>query len=154
MTFLGFGDRWIVSLYLKNDCMIWALQLYLSLKLFYISHQLLLVREFASDLCVHFTFCCFYHFVVCLHWPRCSVYLLPLYTAPSARWSSMRNYRFVRIIACLEGHCSTKPCLYISGLIGDIIKWCYRKLNATRSGAPNVNFRKISVRKTIWDLEF
>ena len=26
--------------------------------------------------------------------------------------------------------------------------------NVSNSGAPNVNFRKISVRKTIWDLEF
>ena len=26
--------------------------------------------------------------------------------------------------------------------------------NSYKSGAPNVNFRKISVRKTIWDLEF
>ena len=29
-----------------------------------------------------------------------------------------------------------------------------KKLNGSTSGAPNVNFRKISVRKTIWDLEF
>ena len=29
-----------------------------------------------------------------------------------------------------------------------------RRLSAIQSRAPNVNFRKISVRKTIWDLEF
>ena len=28
------------------------------------------------------------------------------------------------------------------------------KNNQAKSGAPNDNFRKISVRKTIWDLEF
>lgn len=53
MTFLGFGGRGIVSPYLKNDCMIWALKLYLSLKRFYISHQLLHVMEFTSDLRVN-----------------------------------------------------------------------------------------------------
>ena len=29
-----------------------------------------------------------------------------------------------------------------------------RSYRTSHSGAPNVNFRKISVRKTIWDLEF
>ena len=44
----------------------------------------------------------------------------------------MRNYRFVCIIACLEGHCSTETYLCISCIIGDVIKWCYRILNVTR----------------------
>ena len=31
---------------------------------------------------------------------------------------------------------------------------CFHRIGSKKTGAPNVNFRKISVRKTIWDLEF
>ena len=31
---------------------------------------------------------------------------------------------------------------------------CVADFRVEKPGAPNVNFRKISVRKTIWDLEF
>ena len=32
--------------------------------------------------------------------------------------------------------------------------WGDKPTSGQKTGAPNVNFRKISVRKTIWDLEF
>ena len=46
-----------------------------------------------------------------------------------------------------------RPCECLDNARGKMIEMLQAELGID-TGAPNVNFRKISVRKTIWDLEF
>ena len=49
---------------------------------------------------------------------------------------------------------SAQKAVFFENQLSSFLVLTYIKYVGYKTGAPNVNFRKISVRKTIWDLEF
>jgi len=64
-------------------------------------------------------------------------------------------YRIYDCHTNVHMHVNYKKRLWMKNRVSHMkITQQWKSILSLRSGAPNVNFRKISVRKTIWDLEF